>query len=200
MGKHTDALGKIEDYQAPWETAAGETEIDKDRLKRFLFGLASDKAKAQDARDEFETKATESQTEAKAAQKKLEDGTNPDLAKELETERAKTATEKTRADEAERQNLVRDIAADKGLTPAQAKRLQGSTKDELEKDADELVKTFGVEGRTDGDDGDEDGGDEPLRRTPRRGTNPGDPQGGPQKVTKEPDYEAVAASLRTRTF
>ena len=30
----------------------------------------------------------------------------------------------------------------KGLTPAQAKRLQGATRDELEADADDLLETF----------------------------------------------------------
>jgi len=200
MGKHTDALGKIDDFTAPWETATGETEIDKSRLRKFIFGLLSDKAKAQDARDEFETKANEKDTEAKAAQKKLEDGTNPDLAAELETERAKTATEKARADEAERQSLIRDIAEDKGLTMEQAKRLQGTTKDELEKDADDLAKTFGVTGKVEGDEDGENPDEVTLRQGPRRGTNSGDPQGGPAKVTKEPDYEAVAAGIRTRTF
>lgn len=36
-----------------------------------------------------------------------------------------------------------EVAIDKGLTAAQAKRLVGSTKEELEADADELLETFG---------------------------------------------------------
>ena len=52
MGKHTDAVGTIENFKAPWETDAGEVEIDKDRLKRYIFNVVTDKAKAQDARDE----------------------------------------------------------------------------------------------------------------------------------------------------
>ncbi len=35
-----------------------------------------------------------------------------------------------------------EVAMAKGLTPAQAKRLQGATRDELEADADDLLETF----------------------------------------------------------
>ncbi|MFE7399623.1 hypothetical protein [Streptomyces sp. NPDC057557] len=45
-------------------------------------------------------------------------------------------------DEARSEALRFTVAATKGLTPAQAKRLQGSTKEELEADADELLKDF----------------------------------------------------------
>lgn len=40
-------------------------------------------------------------------------------------------------------NLLRlEVAAAKGLTPAQAKRLVGTTKEELEADADEILEAF----------------------------------------------------------
>lgn len=54
----------------------------------------------------------------------------------------KLAAEKDRADKAEQRALRLEVAQDKGLTPAQAKRLAGSTKEELEADADELLETF----------------------------------------------------------
>lgn len=47
-----------------------------------------------------------------------------------------------RATEAEARALRLEIAAEKGLTPAQAKRLVGSSREELEADADELLTTF----------------------------------------------------------
>lgn len=47
-----------------------------------------------------------------------------------------------RATKAERQALRADVAQAKGLTPAQAKRLQGATREELEADADELLAMF----------------------------------------------------------
>lgn len=46
-------------------------------------------------------------------------------------------------DEAEAKALRLEVAAAKGLTPAQAKRLVGTTQEELEADADELLTTFG---------------------------------------------------------
>ena len=44
--------------------------------------------------------------------------------------------------EVEAQSLRLEVAADKGLTPAQARRLLGSTREELEADADELLASF----------------------------------------------------------
>lgn len=56
-------------------------------------------------------------------------------------ERAEAAERK--AADAELRSLRAEIAAEKGLTPGQAKRLQGATRDELAADADELLKDFG---------------------------------------------------------
>lgn len=56
------------------------------------------------------------------------------------TERA-TAAEK-RADALEVRALRLEVAAENGLTTAQAKRLVGETRDELEADAKELLDTF----------------------------------------------------------
>lgn len=44
--------------------------------------------------------------------------------------------------EADRRDLRREVADAKGLTPAQAKRLQGTTREELLADADELIESF----------------------------------------------------------
>lgn len=53
-----------------------------------------------------------------------------------------TAAE-TRAADAEAKQLRAEVAQAKGLTAAQAKRLSGATKEELEADADELLAAFG---------------------------------------------------------
>lgn len=55
-------------------------------------------------------------------------------------ERAEAAERAAAAAEARATRL--EIAAEKGLTPAQAKRLVGETREELEADADELLETF----------------------------------------------------------
>ena len=54
---------------------------------------------------------------------------------------ALTAAER-RAAEAELKALRLEVAADKGLTTAQARRLMGSTREELESDADDLLASF----------------------------------------------------------
>lgn len=56
-------------------------------------------------------------------------------------EKAQQAEERAQVAEAEKLRL--NVAYDKGLSPAQARRLQGKTKEELEADADELVASFG---------------------------------------------------------
>ncbi len=68
------------------------------------------------------------------------------LQKERDDAAAEAATAKAERDAAARKALVLEIAADKGLTPAQAARLQGSTKEELEADADALKAEFGATG------------------------------------------------------
>ena len=42
------------------------------------------------------------------------------------------------------ENLRREVADEKGLTPAQARRLVGSTREELEADADEVIAAFPI--------------------------------------------------------
>lgn len=69
----------------------------------------------------------------------IEESKKSELEKAAERERA--AIE--RADKAEQQTLRMTVANSKGLTPGQAKRLVGSTKEELESDADEILTEFG---------------------------------------------------------
>lgn len=66
----------------------------------------------------------------------------------------RVAAAEKRAEEAEARVIRAEVAHAKRLTPAQAKRLSGSTREELEADADELIETFGVAGDKAGDDGD----------------------------------------------
>ncbi|MCZ7528847.1 MAG: hypothetical protein M5U14_22210 [Acidimicrobiia bacterium] len=50
---------------------------------------------------------------------------------------------RARVEELETAELRRDVAAEKGLTAEQARRLTGSTREELEADADDLLAAFG---------------------------------------------------------
>jgi hypothetical protein len=53
---------------------------------------------------------------------------------------------KARADQAQGELLRLRVGLAKGLSEAQARRLVGSTKEELEADADDLIATFGGQG------------------------------------------------------
>jgi hypothetical protein len=55
----------------------------------------------------------------------------------------KAAESDKRAAEAEARALRLEVASEKGLTAKQASRLVGTTKEELEADADELLESFG---------------------------------------------------------
>lgn len=82
--------------------------------------------------------------EAELATRKAAELTETErLQKERDDAAAEAATAKAERDAAARKALVLEIAADKGLTTAQAARLQGSTKEELEADADALKTLFG---------------------------------------------------------
>lgn len=48
-----------------------------------------------------------------------------------------------KASEADLRALKIEVAASKGLSATQAKRLQGTTREELEADADEIIEAFG---------------------------------------------------------
>lgn len=87
------------------------------------------------------------EAEAKAAKlDELEDANKSDI--ERANERL-TAAEQ-RALEAEQRAWRLEVAAEKGLTPAQARRLVGTSKEELEQDADDLLATFDLSREDDG--------------------------------------------------
>jgi hypothetical protein len=75
-----------------------------------------------------------------------------------------TAAEQ-RAQQAESAGLRMQVAAAKGLTPEQAARLQGATRDELEADADQLRALFAPPERS--------ASDRPPQRTPVEMLRPG---------------------------
>jgi hypothetical protein len=83
----------------------------------------------------------EAKANADAARKlaELEDANKSEIERATE---AATAAEKRAAD-AELEVLRLEVGDDKGLTAKQAKRLVGSTREELEQDADEILETFG---------------------------------------------------------
>lgn len=93
------------------------------------------KWKAMSRKHEADAKAGKA---AAAKLKEIEDAGKS----EIEKAQAKITESEQKAAAAEARALRLEIAAEKGLTPAQAKRLVGTTKEELEADADELLSTF----------------------------------------------------------
>ncbi len=115
-----------------------------------------------------------------AKAKELEDAGKSES--ERLTERASSAED--RATAAEQRALRLEVAMDKGLTPAQARRLVGSTKEELEEDADDLLASFAPKDT-------KSGGKVPSRpreKLARGGSDPDEP-------IEETDPKKLAAAI-----
>lgn len=81
-----------------------------------------------------------------AEKKKLEEVDKSDADKvsdQLAALRKQLEEEKAAREKSEGESLRLRVAAAKGLNESQARRLQGSTQEELEADADELIAAFG---------------------------------------------------------
>lgn len=66
---------------------------------------------------------------------------------EIQKANEQLAEAQRKAQEAELRAMRLEVATEKGLTKSQAKRLVGSTREELEVDADELLADFGGESK-----------------------------------------------------
>lgn len=84
---------------------------------------------------------TKANKEAETLRLKLKEYEDRDKTEAEKSSERLTAAEE-RAARAELNVLRMEVAAEKGLTPAQAKRLVGATREELEADAEELKATF----------------------------------------------------------
>lgn len=94
--------------------------------------------KALDAERREKRAAEKRAAELEARLKEFEDRDKTESTRAIE--RAEAAEKAAAAAEARALRL--EIASEKGLTPAQAKRLVGESREELEADADELLETF----------------------------------------------------------
>lgn len=81
---------------------------------------------------------------AKAAERELAKykKAEADRAEADKSEAEKRTAAEAKVAELEAALLRRDVAHEKGLTPSQAKRLLGATREELEADADEILADF----------------------------------------------------------
>lgn len=195
MPKHIDSVPSLAKFRPPWITEDGtEVEIDKDKLTKYIHGLVSDKAKAQDSRDEAVEKLTATETERDEYKEQV-DSKDPDqgkkiakLEQDLADQKAATAKADARADRAE-------VVASVGLDERQAKYLpETGTKEELEAKAKEILEDFGPakESEEDPEEDPEDEGFYSPRSDLLKLTNGGDPA---QQADKDYDYEKVADQL-----
>jgi hypothetical protein len=132
------------------DDGAGDDDVDVEKLKADLKAAKADSRKWEKrAKDNFASKIGLPWDEVTKAAQKF---TELDARSKTDAEKAEEAR---KAAEAEAANVKTEllrlrVAMKKGLTDGQAKRLVGSTEEELEADADELLETF--KGKDDGED------------------------------------------------
>ncbi len=131
-------LAAFEDWTPPW--GEDDEKLDPAKIKKLVYNLHKDKETLQD-------KVTATATERDEFKAKVDEAEQKDLS---EVEKLKRENEKLKAkadapkagDDLEVARL--EIALEQGFTKAQAKRLVGKTREELETDAAELAKDLGL--------------------------------------------------------
>ena len=135
----------------------------------------AERAKAKIAKANSEAKALRDRLKAAEEKASRLDEIENEGKSEVEKLTSKVAEFERKAHEADARAMRAEVAASKGLTPAQAKRLVGSSLEELEADADELLDSFKPQ--------EGNGGDQPHEGKPRENLRGGtDP-------TQEPDLD-----------
>lgn len=197
MGKHSDKLGKFEDFKAPWETEAGDdAEIDKPKLKRLIFNLKAGEAKALDAQDEAkETISTleKERDEAKEeAEKASPDEANRKISR-LESERDDLKKWKADREAADEHDALRkEVIGD--LDPKYAKYVTGETREDLEKSLEAVKEDFNLEASKDEDEDEEGEEDDVVRTRPQTRLKTGRSKDG-AGADQEVDFDKAADQI-----
>lgn len=129
-------MDKFEDWKAPWEKDGSE--FDAEKAKKLLYNLYRD-------REDLETRVKTATGERDALKTRV-DGLETKGLSELD--RLKRENEQLKAKlaedtEAKLENARLKLAIDNGLTVAQARRLIGTTPEELEADLPNLLEDLG---------------------------------------------------------
>lgn len=166
------ALPKFEDWKAPWESEEKDADgkpvvnFDLEKAKKYQYGLLTDKEKIQADVTRLTGEKTALQTEVDKVSRKDE----TEVAR-LTRENADLIAKGAESGKDSIEVLKLTVALEEGLTATQAKRLMGSTHDELTADAKDLLTSFGGHGDGDGDDDKAN----PSSRPKRKLVNNGDP-------------------------
>lgn len=201
MGKHTDAVKPFTEFRAPWETETGdEADIDKPKLKRYIYNLVTDKAKAQDSREDAVEKVSTLEKDLEEAKKEAASASGEEATRKIEKLERDLAAAKTKVTELETAKEQADLRSEvlAGLDPKVAKYVQGTTREELEKSLEEVKADFGIsdEPAEDEDEDEDDDDSVTLRTRPRALTNPADRASGPKGgETDVIDFDKVADGI-----
>lgn len=163
-------LPPFDEWKRPWQ----EGEFDAEKAAKLIYNLHKDKETRSERIAELEGEKTE-------LEGKVEEYETKDLS---EIDRLKRENEKLRTGEKPKEKPAGgsgddlraerlEIALDKGLTKTQAARLVGTTREELEADADAYIEEHGLGG---GDGG--KGGQAPPSQRPKAKVKTGHKQGG----------------------
>lgn len=164
-----------------------------DKLAKRLKDIETKLADVEADRDKWKDLSRKHEERSKA---------NADAADELkkfreskQTDEEKVAEQltelKKRADDADLRAVRAEVAQAKGLTPAQAKRLQGASRDELESDAEDLLQSFPAPKEEEGGEGKPKGGAGAARKPTEKLSAGNDPTEEPE----ETDPRKLAAQV-----
>jgi hypothetical protein len=159
-------------FQTPWEKKGEEYDPEKGRA--FIHYLTTQAFEQQEAAAKATADLTTVTSERDKLKKKTDDAqrANESDLERVTRERDEALAKVKDADKPDPEKLKLEVALDKGLTALQAKRLVGTTKEEIVADADALLAEWG------GKKGDDDGGDggaDPATQPKTGLRNPGDP-------------------------
>jgi cell division septum initiation protein DivIVA len=175
-------LPEFKDWQAPWEKNG--TEFSADVAKKLIYDLHRDTEKLTDEKSELKGQVGELQAKVTEAERANETEAEKSARerKELEDKLASAATKDL--------DITRlELALEHGLTKSQAKRLVGSTPEELQADAEELIADLGLKKD---EQSTEQERETPNGHTrPRRVVNPLNPQGGDTGISADQLLEQI---------
>ena len=155
------------------------------------------------ALDAERKRARAAERELKELRTKVKDAEDKDKS-ELERLQDRIAQAEKRAENAEGKVDRYEVAAAKGLTPAQAKRLVGSTREELEDDADAMRSELGLD-KDESDDESKDDKDDKDDKDEAKDEGIGRPKeslraGASNEDDEEADAGKIADSILKSSF
>lgn len=196
MAKHLDALKPFDEFRAPWETEGGsDAEIDKPKLKRWIYGVLTDKAKAQDAREEALESVKTLEADLDEAKKEAASANGDEATKKIAKLEKELAEAKSTVETLEKDKEISELRAEilAGVDPKHAKHVKGETREEIEKSLEEIREDFGLP--KPGEDPADDDDDVQIRTRPRTSlTNPADKLAG-KSGDADLDFDKIADQI-----